>query len=441
MLFNRDDIITEERISALREIRNKKREENFEKLIPKMGEAAVKELVKVYEMFDERMLIWYAGLWDSEIGGFYFSNSARDHEGFLPDVESTAQAVGFIATMCELNPNMRDDAPHLSTWPKRFADKICDFAYNLQDEDGYFYHPQWGKEISPTRRARDCGWAYRLIEAMGRECKYVRATKRVTSDGVPPTYPDYLQSIEALEEWLSTRNIETNSYSFGNLINCTAGLFNSAGPEYTKALVDYLNSTNRPDNGLWEPQVNYASVNGLMKLGMVYPSLNGATLPYPDKSFESAVQAVLSDEEVTFACEFYNAWAATQASLNSMELSGDKALAEKYRARLREVAPEMIRVTGEKIALTAVGDGSFAYYTAASGKTCPRSQGALVALDNVREGDINGNGCSTRAPLRHMFKAFGVDMPPFFTREDADFLFELMDARIPVKKKPLSSAN
>ncbi len=435
IMYTRNDIITEERLSELERIREQKREERFAALVPKMGEAAVDEVRKIYKMFTIDMLIWYAGLWEPEIGGFYFSNSARDHEGFLPDLESTAQAVGFITAMCGLGDDDKDT--YILPWPKRFSDKISNFAYNLQDEDGYFYHPQWGKEISPTRRGRDGGWAWRLIEPLGKKCKYLRPTQRAKQEGTPPpTFPDYLQSTDALREWLSTRDIENNSYSFGNLINSTGGQFVAAGDEYVKILVDYLNSHNREDNGLWEPQVNYASVNGLMKLGMVYPGLNGATLPHPDKSFESAVAAVVSDEEVTFACQFYNAWAAAQACLKSMELEGDEEKAEKYRARLREVAPEMIRVTGEKIALTAVGDGSFAYFTAASGMTCPHSQGAWVALHGVREGDVNGNGCSTRAPLRHMFKAFGVDMPPFFTEKDAEFFFELLDARVPVPKKP-----
>ena len=97
----------------------------------------------------------------------------------------------------------------------------------------------------------------------------------------------------------------------------------------------------------------------------------------------------------------------------------------------------MIRVTGEKMAKCRVDDGSFAYFTAESGKTCPRSQGALVGLEDVREGDINGNGCSTSAPLRHLFAAFGVEKPTMFTSEDAELIFELMDNAVSPVKKPL----
>lgn len=436
-LYTRNDIITEERLARLSEIREKKREESFKKLIPIMGEDAVNEVREIYKMFTIDMLIWYAGLWEPEIGGFYFSNSARDHEGFLPDIESTAQAVGFIVAMCDLADGEDETDIAITKIPKRFSDKICNFAYNLQDEDGFFYHPQWGKNISESRRGRDHGWAWRMIEPLGVECKYVRPTKRAKKEGAPPpAFPDYLQSLDKFKEWLNGKDLATKSYPFGNLINATSGQIKAAGPEYVKALIEHLNAHCNPETGVWGSEVNYDSVNGLMKLGITYPGF-GAALPYPEKSFESARQAVISDEEVTFSCQFYNAWASVLASLKSMEFMGDMEKADEYRRRLREHAPEMIRITGKKIALTAVGDGSFAYFTAGSGKSCAFAQGSPVALSDVREGDINGNGCSTRAPLRHMFSAFGVQIIPFFTKEDAEFLFELMDARIPVEKKKI----
>ena len=432
-MYTRKDIITEQRLDSLRRIRNEKRRQRFDRLIPLMGEAAVAEVEELYRMFDERMLIWYAGLWEPDIGGFYFSNSARDHEGFLPDLESTNQAIGFITTQCDILP---EGAMPITAIPSRFAEKICAFAYEKQDEDGYFYHPQWGKSIPATRRGRDLMAAWRLIEPLGKECRYLRPGKGPKTSAPAPTVPEYLHSTEAFASWLDGQNIETRSYQFGHYINSTCGQIIARGEEYVRVLVDWLNAHQFPENGLWEPTVNYNSVSGLMKLGMCYPDLK-ATLPYPEKSFESARAALLSDEPVTFSCEFYNAWAAMQASLRSMELSGNDALAEKYRERLRKEAPRMIRTTGEKIAACAVDDGSFAYFTASSGKVCHTSQGVTVARDDVREGDINGNGCSTKAPLTHMFNAFGVSMPPMFTPEDAELLFELMDARVAVEKQPL----
>jgi len=390
-----------------------------------MGEEAVDEVRKIYAMFDERMLIWMANLWDPKTGGFYFSNSARDNEGFLPDVESTYQAVLFIAAQC---CDFIHDENSILVFPERLKWKISDFAYNLQDEDGFFYHPQWGKNITAPRKGRDLASARRLIQPF-RELKYTHPYKRVNSEGKPTELPEYLQSLDAFREWMAEKDIANRSYPLGNFINATSTSIITAGPEYVDALVQWLNANNRPDNGLWGEKVCYDSVNGLMKIGMTYIGF-GATLPYPDKSFESARRAIMSDEPVTFACEFYNAWAALRAVLTNMDSSGETEKASHLRAELRKNAPDMIRKTAEKMALTACDDGSFAYFTARSGKTCPTSQGALVALDNVREGDINGNGCSTSAPLKHMFAAFGVKMPPMFSVADGEFFFELLSSKL-----------
>ena len=422
-----DEILTKERLDSLREIRNEKREKDFATLVPAMGEAAVDEIRKIYGMFDERMLIWLAELYDPEIGGFYYSNSARDNDGFLPDLESTNQAIGFIVKQCRLGRGEEKGDMPITKLPENIAKKICDFAYNLQDEDGWFYHPQWGKEIPETRKGRDHMAAWRLIEPLGVECKYVRPTKRPKTGEKKMELPEQYSSIDAFRAWLDSKELEDGkSYPFGHYINSTTGNLFKAGKEYIDVLIEWLNEHQNPENGLWESKVTYNSVSGLMKLGLCYPDF-GASLPYPERSFESAMAAVLSDEPVTFGCEFYNAWAAMNASIKSMEFSGDTELAERCRKRLRDAAPELIRVTGEKMAKCRVSDGSFAYFTEESGKTCPRSQGVLVALDNVREGDINGNGCSTQAPLKHMFSAFGVENPPFFCEEDAELVFEIMN--------------
>ena len=126
-MYLHDNLIKEEKLELLRKKREEKREENFKNLIPTMGENAVEEVRRIYSMFDERMLIWYAGLWEPEIGGFYYSNSARDHEGFLPDLESTYQAVSFIATQCGYS--FAEDMA-ITCFPKHIASKISDFAYN-----------------------------------------------------------------------------------------------------------------------------------------------------------------------------------------------------------------------------------------------------------------------------------------------------------------------
>ena len=432
-MFSRD-LITEERLAFLRENRKQKREESFKELLPVIGEAAVDEVRKIYDMFDERMLIWYAGLYDPEVGGFYFSNSARDTEGFLPDIESTAQAVDFITEMSGICKGENRGEFPITKVPAHLAEKISNFAYNLQDEDGYFYHPQWGKDVFASRLGRDSGWAWRMITPLGKKTKYLRAVERVGRTDVKPSLPEHLTSLDKFKDWMMRFDLKTKSYPFGNLVNATASQIKAAGPEYVKTLVDYLNENQYPENGLWQPEVNYDAVNGLMKFGITYPTFDAA-LPYPERSYESARTAIMSDETVIFACQFYNAWAALRCAMVSLEKIGDVDRCEALRAELRRDAAAMIRKTGEKMQYTRCDDGNFAYYSSNSGKYCDKSQGVPVSPYGIREADVNGNGCSTRGPLRYMFAAFGVEMPRFFTPEDAEFVFELMSVRTPVVKK------
>ena len=69
------------------------------------GSAVVEALQDYYSIFEDKMLLWLAGLYEPDIGGFYFSESARDNEtitfqgkvyDLLPDIESTSQATNFI---------------------------------------------------------------------------------------------------------------------------------------------------------------------------------------------------------------------------------------------------------------------------------------------------------------------------------------------------------
>ena len=105
------------------------------------------------------MLEWMANLWDGEIGGFYFSNSARDNEPFRPDIESTAWVVSFLTSSGAMKSTNLE-------LPNDVKMKIVDFAREMQYPDGYFYHPQWDKgtdKLQTDRYGRDLSNASSLI--------------------------------------------------------------------------------------------------------------------------------------------------------------------------------------------------------------------------------------------------------------------------------------
>ena len=109
--------------------------------------------------YKKRTLRWLTSLYDSECGGFYYSESAKKYEGFLPDVESTLQAVNLLfdgavkGVKGEIPENMKCE--------------MGKFVLSLRDSDGFFYHPQWGKEISDGRRSCDKSCATSLMDKLG----------------------------------------------------------------------------------------------------------------------------------------------------------------------------------------------------------------------------------------------------------------------------------
>ena len=144
-----------------------------------------KALRKLNGMYDGTIMCeWLANLFDAEIGGFYYSNSARDNEPFRPDLESTYQAVGWIggygaASAYGGSVNLM--------FPNELKMQIVDFAKNMQcATDGYFYHPQWPQgtdKLNTDRYGRDLSWGVDLIN---------RFTVDRDGDGVEEKqYPNY----------------------------------------------------------------------------------------------------------------------------------------------------------------------------------------------------------------------------------------------------------
>ena len=143
---------------------------------------ALRKLNGMYE--GSKICEWMANLWDDEIGGFYYSNSARDNEPFRPDLESTNQLTGWLQTngACAAYNNQVNNM-----FPNDLKMKIVDFAKSTQcATDGYFYHPQWPQgtdKLNTDRYGRDLSWGVALIN---------RFLVDRDGDGVPEKqYPNY----------------------------------------------------------------------------------------------------------------------------------------------------------------------------------------------------------------------------------------------------------
>ena len=81
----------------------------YNSLVPALGETLASDIVEalkeLYSIYTVDVVKWYANLFDPDIGGYYYSNSARDFDEasyngvnyrLLPDLESTYQGDSFL---------------------------------------------------------------------------------------------------------------------------------------------------------------------------------------------------------------------------------------------------------------------------------------------------------------------------------------------------------
>ena len=76
----------------------RKEEQNkaFAEIEDQLGGSATEILKMIYDLYGSELYIWLANLYDPDIGGFYYSNSARNTLGYLPDIESTVQGLRIL---------------------------------------------------------------------------------------------------------------------------------------------------------------------------------------------------------------------------------------------------------------------------------------------------------------------------------------------------------
>ena len=378
------------------------------------GAEVVKALWEHYSIYNEGLLTWLGDLYDPKIGGFYYSKSGRHTSDprFLPDIESTNQATNLLVQAGALE-SMND-------LPKEMRTKMAEFVCSLQsDEDGYIYHPQWGKNIRESRRGRDMMWACHMANKLGITLPYKTANERL-AEAVKSSkteeekktalanLPDYLKSEEAFLEYLRSFDWTTKSYPSGNSLAAQIDQIVAAG--LADVACDFLSSVQNKGNGLWGAEVNFGTVDGVFKISYVY---NGAKrlMPGAGKAAIAAMECITRfEEETRHVCSLYNTWYTVRNLIDNMRRYGDDTAQKEADGIVKELllrAPEAIRATTKKISEFKKPDGSFSYY---KHNTACESQGALVAVPKPEggqpdEGDVNASIISSTSLTGNIYTA------------------------------------
>jgi len=435
--------ISDDRLAKAREAREKRRESYYNKAREVIGNDGVLALKEYMTLYDERIYLWAASLWDSERGGFYYSHSARDTEGFLPDIESTVQMMGFLGNsgLFEGRGSYYGDAT-----PDYMREKLVSFAQSLIDpEDGYVYHPQWGYNISVSRRGRDLKWTVSMLRQFEVKPKYKTALERLSEQGKceekNTLLPEHLTSLEKFKEYLVQFEDPENkyciykwSYGLGNHLSSQTMQIKAAGEEYANILFEWIERFQREDNGLFEEEVSYKSVNGLMKIVLLYTSFER---PFPNaiKALESTIEVISGDETPRWVCCYYNPWITLHNLFSNVRKFGDAKKVSELEALVQKNAAALIRNTRDKSEVFKKPDGAFSYYPETS---IASSQGAPVALVGLPEGDVNATTIASTGTLMNMCKALGIEPVSIFCREDGEIFLELIkNAKPIVKTEPI----
>ncbi len=398
----------------------------FKEIEEQYDKATSDAAAEFYSLYDDKIYKWLASIWDGNIGGFYYSCSARDNEYvlvngekklLLPDIESTDQAFGSLMT--------DGIVEKMSDYPKGMKDKAVKFICSCQDpEDGYFYHKQWGSNINTSRRARDMNKGMATVTAFGGRSIYPTAIERIknaatkgSTESVSSTVPEHLRSKSAFLDYLEGLGINEKSYWAGHTIGQQVAEINAAG--LTDVAYEFLNSKQH-GNGLWEKELSYSSANGLMKISCAYNSL-GRPFPRVVEAFEAAMDIACLDQPIDGITSVYNPPFTMLNLYNTVEKFYDIEIKEQCQKILKSKAALVLRRAMEKVAPFKEPDGSFSY---CKGHPAPYSQSMPVCIPYLPESDVNANALAQGARTM-TFKALGIRNDKLFDERDAKIFFEL----------------
>ncbi len=440
----------------------------------KLANSTVKSLKQFYSSIDKDGIVrWLANLYEPNIcvcdavkgsdecdntpycggAGFYFSNNGRDVIGFMPDIESTAQAFGFLVSSGMLDSVGGDVA---SAFPDGEVEKIVKWVKSMQDaDDGYFYHPQWSKQetqANNARMGRDLGYAVSILSRFSEKPTYdtpsgvsgdvdilptssikssqnyltgrlgkestVIAVSRVVAVA-ETSVPSFLASEAAFRNYLKGLNIRTESYLVGNEIASVSEQIKARDKELANMnasyrLTDILMAwfeENQNSNGTWHWGSNedpYYANNGVLKIIAAYNTL-GREFPNPLPAINNAITALTCDTPINHVCDLYNTWFAIYYICDNIRAYGNKDVADAVMWNLREQAPAAIDATTVKMAACRCEDGSYSYHP---GVTQTTSQGLPVAAPTAAgedaKGDVNATVICTYGNITYMFGALGL---------------------------------
>ena len=432
--------------------------ERFNVIVDADVRAAVKDFYE--EFYDpEAMIRWWAGLYDPDLGAFYYSNSARDTNGYLPDMESTYQIVQRLRVLDPSSDLARFLGPEITA-------KMITFYQSKQDpDDGYFYHPQWTKSQSrknEMRYTRDQDWAITVLGWLHSAPLYPTALDRVSGSAdvvdrtverlasyaglTPVQAASWQPNVQSVTSYVNNLLATKTCESWSNTLQTQLSSFQAAG--MLDAVLDVLDEKINPDYGLWVSRYDSSKDRyyNLMKVAtsevpygiftcaykvMIMYNAGNRLVPYADKMVANAIKAIESRDPGERVTYIFNPWATLGNVRENLVNYGTSAMVASYDAEIKANILEMLSALKGSLGKYKRDDGSYSYLQSGSKSTIydtPVSTGA-------KEGDVNGNNLVVSFAM-HICHTIGLEhMIPVFSENHGKLMQELLASAPKIQKK------
>ena len=393
----------------------------------------------------DKTVRWIANLYDKETGGFYITESAKNTEGFYPDLETTAKSIGELCSI-----GVFEDWNLQNFFPEDKLSRMIEFLRRDQsEEDGYWYERPFGKYINESKKLYQSNAAAPLLVKLGAKPKYMTAPERVKAGLVPPineaelSEKDILQknrfnSEEDFRAWFENwLDWEGEIYLAGSLLLSSTALIDSAG--YYEYCAELIKEKINSETGLLDAgtgRVDYDTMSGSYKVSAYFLESfkrgYNIEMPYVEKLLESTARVILSDEPLCHACHVTNPWPLLRNALGAQ-----KNLSDAVVRRYHELLPALIDKTREKLLALRAPDGILSYFPGA----CNNLNQQMVSSLPLWEGQTQGV-CMAFAGRQRMYDALNIKPPKIESSYDEKSFLELLDTIPETEKiKPKNSVN
>ncbi len=412
--------------------------------------------------YDYDIVKWLANLYDQDTGAFYYSNSARNYTGYLPDIVSTDKALDIIEAMFGIDSiTVRDFLD------EEAVNRLVTFTKGLQSEDGNFYHPQWTDSQIDTTSERISADTLSALNILGRlgalptydinGVKGEGITAPVSSIVMPFTestakavslvlsanntsdiyIPAYLSSASRFESYLMDLKMSSRTSNACKTIYADLAQYkaideynrnNGIGYSLCDTLINYMTSI-QDYNGLWASgTVNADEVAELVDVVKIFSALGVSISRYQDIFNTISEVVMFSDgaEDLTDIANTWSALAAVVENVNTYSYESERYYINEAMSELYSNIGEALDETSKALAEFMRPYRSFSLTTSGGDSTY---LGMPASEANIDEGNVIATAIAVTEIYPAIFEALDLEVVPLFSTADrmvlADTLADL----------------